>query len=187
MSKLLKLPDELLYSSAEVWVFETMRGNIRVGVTKYLIRKLEEIVTVELPDAGKRFKKGQELCQLESFQNSRGIKCPVGGVVVSINNRLISDPDLIVKKPYVTWLVELKPDANARLDKLLDADQVFDEVAEEFTSDSLEGSSSVVDDDAVEDDDDARDANPLDNLTKGYDPYDDYGFEPAADDEDVVW
>ena len=186
MTKLVELPDDLLYASPEVWIFETHRGHLRIGVTEYLLQKLKDVVTVELPEKKKKVKKGKELIQLESFQTTMSIKAPFDGVVFSVNKSVISSPELISQRPYQAWLVEIKPAANVRLDLLLDADDVFDSVA-----DDLEPIDASALDDELDDDEDSGWSAEEDLFKrlddKSYDPYADYGFEPSPDDEDVLW
>ena len=83
---------------------------MKVGITDYAAKTLNDIVYLTLPSAG------QELKQLSTFGTVESIKAvselysPLSGTVTSTNQELVNHPELINKSPYEAgWIIELKP------------------------------------------------------------------------------
>jgi glycine cleavage system H protein len=114
--------NDLKYTKDHEWVKVTNNTAI-VGITDHAQAELTDIVFVELPEIGKKIKKGEELCVVESVKSVSEIYAPVSGTIIKINQKLEDSPEIINESPYDDgWLVELEIQNNAELNDLLDAE-----------------------------------------------------------------
>ena len=97
-------------------------GNLALWTAQ---KELGDIVHLELPEAGRQLKAGEELGTVESVKAVSVIYCPVSGEVVDANRSLTEDPDrsaLVNQDPYGEgWLVKIRLSDPAELEKLLNA------------------------------------------------------------------
>ena len=113
--------DDLKYTESHEWV--KIKGDIaQVGITDHAQEELTDIVFVELPEAGKEIKKGDELCVVESVKSVSEIYAPVSGKIGKVNDKLEDAPETINESPYDDgWLVEIKIADESEKNSLLDA------------------------------------------------------------------
>jgi glycine cleavage system H protein len=115
-------PDELRYTGEHEWVRRQPDGALRVGITHYAQDALGDIVFVTLPDSGTEVTEGRPLGEVESTKSVSDIYAPVSGEVVSRNERLESQPDLVNSDPYGDgWMLDIRPADDSALDRLMDA------------------------------------------------------------------
>lgn len=117
----LKTPADLKYTKNDEWV--RIEGDIAtVGITDYAQDQLNDIVYVELPDAGASFDKGAAFGVVESVKAASDIYLPLGGTVTEANKALQDNPELINSSPYGEgWLVKIKMKDAAEAGDMLDA------------------------------------------------------------------
>ena len=117
-----EIRDDLRYTKSHEWVKVTGSTAI-IGITDHAQTELTDIVYVELPEIGKEFTKGNELCVVESVKSVSEIYAPISGKVIKINQKLEDAPETINSSPYNEgWLVELEIENLKELDELLDAE-----------------------------------------------------------------
>ena len=120
MSK--EVRDDLKYTESHEWV-HISDSIARIGITYHAQSEMTDIVFVELPEIGKRVKKGDELCVVESVKSVSEIYAPVSGKIVNINEKLEDAPETINESPYDEgWLVEIEIEDESEINKLLDAE-----------------------------------------------------------------
>ena len=116
------IPEELRYTAEHEWVAGDGAGPVRVGITHFAQDALGDIVYVQLPDEGASVQAGESFGEVESTKSVSEIYAPVSGTVVTRNEKLADEPELINTDPYgAGWLVEVAPDDPSTLDGLLDA------------------------------------------------------------------
>ena len=103
------VPDDLLYTKEHEWAKE--EGYVvKVGITDYAAKTLNDVVYVTLPKADSRVEQAKSMGTVESIKAVSEIYSPVSGIVTRVNNQLDSHPELINKSPYDDgWLIEVKP------------------------------------------------------------------------------
>ncbi len=94
---------------------------VRVGITDFAQEELGDLVFVELPETGKRFKAGEQCAVVESVKTASDLFSPVSGVIVAVNEAVMDAPEQVNDEPYDTWLFCIKADNPAELDDLMDA------------------------------------------------------------------
>ncbi|HDC92875.1 MAG TPA: glycine cleavage system protein GcvH [Candidatus Acetothermia bacterium] len=116
------VPQELRYTKTHEWV-KVEDGTARIGITDYAQKKLGDVVYVELPEKGRKLKKGEVAVTVESVKAAESVYAPVSGEVVEVNEELISTPGTINRDPYGNgWLFALRMENEAELSELLDAE-----------------------------------------------------------------
>jgi len=120
----LYLPEDLRYTEDHEWAkFEG--DKVRVGIDDYAQDQLQDIVYVELPEIGSRFKKGEEFGVVESVKAVVDCYMPVGGEVMAVNSALEKAPQLVNKSPYDEgWMIDVKPDDDSEIDSLYTRDSI---------------------------------------------------------------
>ena len=113
--------DNLKYTETHEWL-KLKDNKAIVGITDHAQSELTDIVFVELPQIGKKVKKGDELCIVESVKSVSEIYAPISGKITKVNNQLDDTPETVNSSPYDDgWLVELEVENKSEIDKLLDA------------------------------------------------------------------
>ena len=112
---------DLLYSKSNEWA-EKIGDFIRIGIDDYSQSSLGDIVHIELLAPETYVKAGNSFGHIEATKSVTDIIAPVSGIILKINNSVLTSPDLINYDPYGSgWLIEMKPDNISELDKLMNS------------------------------------------------------------------
>jgi glycine cleavage system H protein len=116
------IPEDLLYTKEHEWAKEEGAA-VRVGITDYAAKTLNDVVYVTSPKPNEKVEQFKSMGTVESIKAVSEIYSPVSGTVVKVNIQLDSHPELVNKSPYGDgWLIEVKPTNYASEKKsLLDA------------------------------------------------------------------
>ena len=94
-----------------------------VGISEHAQQQLGDIVFVDLPSVGAKFKKGEAAAVVESVKAASDVFAPASGEIVAVNPRLAETPNLVNEDAEgAGWLFKLKLSAPAELDELMDAE-----------------------------------------------------------------
>ncbi|MGB9723140.1 MAG: glycine cleavage system protein GcvH [Chloroflexia bacterium] len=117
-----RVPRMLRYSRDDLWV--RLEGERAVvGVTDFLQQKAGDAAFVELVEVGTHLAAGERLGTLETIKATVTLPCPLSGTVLARNEALEESPERVNQEPYgAGWLVELRPDDPAEVDRLLTAE-----------------------------------------------------------------
>ena len=101
-------PDDLLYTKEHEWI--RMSDNVgTVGITDFATKELGEVVYVELPKVGDKFKAGDAFGNVESVKAVSELFLPCAGEVIEVNEDLGNAPELLNEDPYgKAWLVQIR-------------------------------------------------------------------------------
>jgi glycine cleavage system H protein len=115
----MKFPEELLYTESHEWV-ENKGSQVTVGLTDYAQSQLKDIVYIEFPEIGSKFKKGDSIGVVESVKTAADIYSPITGKVADTNLALKNHPQFINEDPYGKgWLVKMEIQDRRELKDLL--------------------------------------------------------------------
>jgi glycine cleavage system H protein len=118
------VPTELRYSENHLWVRTQANGDLEVGITDFAQQALGDLVSVELPQAGRLLKRDEAFAVLESTKSASDVNAPVAGAVTDVNESLTGAPEAVNSDAYGSWLIRLRPDSGAlAAAKLLSPDQ----------------------------------------------------------------
>jgi len=117
--------ENLKYTEKHEWI--RIEGNTAIiGITDYAQNALGDLVFIQLPKVGKKFKKGDSCVTLESVKAAEEVYCPVGGEVVEVNPGVEKDPSLVNQNAYDSWMVKLIGFETSELDSLMTPDAYKD-------------------------------------------------------------
>ena len=106
-----EFPEDRLYLKNHVWV-KPHRDMIMIGLTELGQSLSKEIVHIDLPDVGDVIPKDDFLIAYETIKAVSQISLPFGCTVVSVNDRLWDDPNIINSDPYHIYMVEVRGDCD---------------------------------------------------------------------------
>ena len=96
-------PDELFYMLGEpghIWIRKKEGNLIVIGIDDYASKRAGEIEFVRTMKEGQRVTKGQIIGTFESGKWVGQIKAPFTGKIISKNEKLRRDPELLNSDPY---------------------------------------------------------------------------------------
>ncbi len=101
-----------------------------VGITDYAQSQLGDIVFVEVPEAGKDVKKGEDAAVVESVKAASDVYAPLDGTITEGNAALGDDPSLVNTDPEGEgWFFKLTLADKSQLDGLMDEGAYKDFIA----------------------------------------------------------
>ena len=117
------IPQDLLYTEDHEYLKPAGEAGVMyIGVTDYAQGELGDIVFVELPKVGARFKKHDVFGTIEAVKAVSELYAPVGGEVLEINGRLDGEPALVNSSPYTDgWMIKLRLSDTSETTGLMDA------------------------------------------------------------------
>ena len=111
------------FTSSHEWV-RTAGEYCVVGLTRYAVENLGEIVFIEMPAPAIQLKVGDPLCVVESVKAASEIYSPIAGTIHSINQHLQNTPELINSAPEDDgWILKVVIDDLQSLTHLLSREQ----------------------------------------------------------------
>jgi glycine cleavage system H protein len=126
----MSVPANLKYTQSHEWALLEADGTVTVGITDHAQEALGDIVFLELPDAGRAVKAGEECAVVESVKAASDIYAPIAGEIVAKNDAAVDAPESVNQDAYAAWLFKIKPAAPDDLGSLLDA-AAYEKVAAE--------------------------------------------------------
>ncbi len=98
------------------------RGDIAtVGITDHAQAQLGDIVFVELPQLGRRVKKGEGAAVVESVKAASDVYSPLSGEVVEVNEAIVAEPSRInTEAEGAAWLFKVRVASETEFDGLMD-------------------------------------------------------------------
>ena len=114
------------YSKDHEWV-KVEGDTATIGITRYAAEQLGDVVFVELPEAGRKVKKGEAAAVVESVKAASDVYSPVSGEVAEANSALADTPQTVNEAPEAAgWFMKVKLADQAELDALLDEEAYRD-------------------------------------------------------------
>ena len=117
-------PEELLYCETHEWVSITDEGSSKtatVGISKFAVEQLTDLVFMELPEPGTEVAAGDEFGEVESVKAVSSLYAPVAGKILEVNHDLPNNLETLSEDPYDKgWIIRLAVSDDSALSKLLD-------------------------------------------------------------------
>ena len=126
------LPEaKLKFTKEHEWISLTNEGLAVIGITDFAQEQLGDIVSIELPKSGGRFKQMQAMAIIDSVKASSDIYCPLSGEVIQINEELYEHPEWINQSPYeLGWIIKLKPSNSEEIEGLMTVEKYNEFIGE---------------------------------------------------------
>ncbi|MDQ6633431.1 MAG: glycine cleavage system protein GcvH [Gemmatimonadota bacterium] len=118
-----EIPKDLLYTEDHEYIKPAGEpGVVYIGVTDFAQGELGDIVFVELPKVGARYKKHDVFGTIEAVKAVSELYSPVSGEILEVNTRLDAEPALVNSSPYGDgWMIKMKLADEKEKSGLLDA------------------------------------------------------------------
>ena len=117
-----QFPENLKYADTHEYILEE-NDLLKIGVSEFAIDQLGDIVFVELADLGSTLQKGETFGTIESVKAVEEVYLPFSGEIVSVNDDVIENPELLQNDPIGEgWLIVIKPDTKVSFDDLMTSD-----------------------------------------------------------------
>ena len=121
------MPAATHYTKDHEWV--RLDGDIAtIGITSYAAEQLGDVVFVELPEVGRKVKKGEGAAVVESVKAASDVYSPVSGEIIESNAALVDAPAGVNEAPERDgWFARVKIADKSEIDSLMDdaAHQAF--------------------------------------------------------------
>jgi acetyl-CoA synthetase len=100
----------LFYHPGHTWVKVEKADEVRIGLDYFLGKIIGKVKAIVLPLSGRKFAEGENLCSIIQEEGILHIVFPVSGSILSVNQNLKDQPELITKDPLgAGFLLTLKP------------------------------------------------------------------------------
>ena len=117
------IPQELRYTKEHEWI-SGAGPVVKVGITDFAQAALGDIVYIQLPKVGDTVKADAVCGEVESTKSVSEIYSPLSGKIVSVNESLNSQPEIINGDPYGSgWICEIEVTDVSAINGLLTAEQ----------------------------------------------------------------
>jgi len=104
-----KIVENMMYSRHHCWIKKEGR-HVRIGVDDYLQKLIGKITIIELPFINDILSRLQKFAVMESINKRIDLYSPLSGKIIQVNNKLISNPNLIKQDCYeLGWIIVLFP------------------------------------------------------------------------------
>jgi glycine cleavage system H protein len=116
-------PEDLLYTEDHEWARLESGGKVAtIGVTKFAVDKLGDVIQVDLPREGETLKQRDVFGSVESVKAVSDLFAPLSGKVVKVNSPLSDSPEYVNEEPYDGgWMIQVELANPDESKKLMDA------------------------------------------------------------------
>ncbi|MFQ3332339.1 MAG: glycine cleavage system H protein [Thalassomonas sp.] len=117
----MEFPKELKYTKDHEWL-RIDEGIAYVGITGFAQGELGDIVFVDVDTEGEELEKEEVFGSIEAVKTVSDLFMPINGEVLSFNEKLEDEPELINTDPYGEgWIIKIAIADATELDELLEA------------------------------------------------------------------
>ena len=104
-----EFPEDRLYLKTHVWV-KPLEDIFQIGITELGQSLSKEIVHIDLPEVGEVIPKDDLIIAYETIKAVSQISLPFESTILSVNEDLWDDPNIINSDPYNIVMVEVSGD-----------------------------------------------------------------------------
>jgi glycine cleavage system H protein len=104
------LPAGLFFHQGHTWAGIDTSGSIKIGLDDFIQKVLGRIDSVKSIKVGDAVEQGEKLFTIQQGERKAEFNSPVEGVISSVNEEVIKNPNLLKEKPYENgWIYSIKP------------------------------------------------------------------------------
>ena len=104
-----EVPEGLYYSKEWMWV-KVENGKVRIGITDYAQKQLNEVVFAELPNVEDEVVKGEPFGTVESVKSVSDLVAPISGKISEVNKKVSDNLGTLNEDPYNEgWILVISP------------------------------------------------------------------------------
>jgi glycine cleavage system H protein len=96
------------YLDGKLW-FQRKGTTVTLGVTSSAIEEVGSVQTIDFPEEGLDFEKGEVIMTVDGSNGSIEISAPASGIVQEVNEAAKEEPDMVSDDPLEEgWLVKIE-------------------------------------------------------------------------------
>lgn len=96
------------FQEGKLW-FQRKGSSVVIGLTNSAIEDVGDVESIEFPEEGEDFDKGDAMITVEGTKGNLEITTPAAGVVQEINEAAKDEPEMISEDPLEEgWLIKLE-------------------------------------------------------------------------------
>jgi glycine cleavage system H protein len=96
------------YLDGKLW-FHRKMSTVTVGLTSSAVDELGQVQSIEFPDEGDDFEKGEVVVTVEGTNGSLEVTAPATGVIHEVNEAAKGEPEVVSDDPLEEgWLVKFE-------------------------------------------------------------------------------
>ena len=119
----MNVPENLKYTKDHEWV-RVEGESVVVGITDFAQKELGDIVYVDVDTEGDTIEQEEVFGSVEAVKTVSDLMMPVSGEIVTFNEVLEDEPELVNSEPYGRgWMIKVLVSDFTELNSLLSADQ----------------------------------------------------------------
>ena len=121
----MEFPANLSYTKDHEWIrLEEDGSTATIGITDFAQGELGDIVYVDIEEPGSEIEQDDVFGTVEAVKTVSDLFMPVSGKIVSINETINDNPELINESPYDEgWMIKIEVRDAADIDALMSASQ----------------------------------------------------------------
>jgi len=124
-------PRNLKYTRTHEWIKVDKDIGV-VGITDFAVKKLTDLVYIELPPVEEKLTRGSPFGSIESVKAVADLNSPVTGKVIETHQELSHKIDLVSKDPYGEgWMIKVKIEKPEELNSLMGPDEYEEWIKQE--------------------------------------------------------
>ena len=125
----MNVPDNLMYTKDHEWL-EINDDTVKVGITDFAQSQLGDIIFIDLPNIGDQLVAGEPFGEIEAVKTVSELYSPITGVVLSINESALENPQQINDSPYdFGWLIVISKPETPKFVELFNPDSYKNKIS----------------------------------------------------------
>lgn len=115
------MAEDYYYHQGHTWAVPENKNTLRVGVDDFAQKLVGKASAIDLPKVGAKLDQGEPGWEMTIDSKNVSMLSPVSGEVISVNQKVLDNPELINKEPYKNgWLFKVNtPKMQTNLKNLL--------------------------------------------------------------------
>lgn len=131
------IPENLKYAATHEWFFWDNKA-VTVGLTKFIVDELDDLLFLDLPKVGEEILSGISFGEVESLDKLLDITSPMDGEIIAVNERLYENLNTLTDDPYNHgWLIKFVTKETHVLKELLTAKEYLSHIGKTHHSSPL--------------------------------------------------
>ncbi len=120
------IPRGYFFHPGHTWALDEGRQNARIGLDGFAATLFGRVERIEVSGLNRWVRQGQKLWSVTCDGQTVDMLSPVEGVLISVNNNVLKDPNLALTDPYKEgWICVIKsPEINTNLKNLMQGPMV---------------------------------------------------------------
>ena len=101
---------------SHIWLKQ--EGNlVKIGMDAFAAKMTNPLTALNVTN--KQVKSGEEIGSFESSKFVSKIYSPISGNIIAVNDKVLSNPQIINDNPYNSWILVMKPTKNVERGKYI--------------------------------------------------------------------